>query len=77
MIRKILKWIGIVLGSLIGLLVLAFVILYTIGTVKWNKMHGKHEVPVESIAILRIKHPSHAASTSPRSACAGNVIPRI
>jgi hypothetical protein len=35
MIRKILKWIGIVLGSLIGLLVLAFTVLYIIGTVKW------------------------------------------
>src|SRR4026207_1332095 len=51
MIRKILKWIGIVLGSLIGLLVLAFVILYTIGTVKWSRMHGKYDVPVETIAI--------------------------
>jgi mono/diheme cytochrome c family protein len=51
MIRKILKWIGIVLGSLVGLLVLAFVVLYTIGTVKWNKMHGQYEVPVEAISI--------------------------
>ena len=51
MIRKILKWIGIVLGSLSGLLVLAFVVLYTIGTVKWNKMHGKYDVPVETITI--------------------------
>ena len=51
MIRKILKWIGIVLGSLIGLLVLAFVVLYIIGSVKWNKMHGQYDVPVETIAI--------------------------
>jgi len=51
MIRKILKWIGIVLGSLVGLLVLAFVILYTIGSVKWNNMHGQHDVPVETITI--------------------------
>jgi len=35
MIRKILNWIGIVLGSLIGLLVLAFTVLYIIGMVKW------------------------------------------
>ena len=35
MIRKILKWIGIVLGNLIGLLVLAFTVLYIIGTVNW------------------------------------------
>ena len=52
MIRKILKWIGIVLGSLIGLLVLAFVVLYTIGSVKWNSIRGKeYEVPVEPITI--------------------------
>ncbi len=51
MIRKILKWIGIVLGSLIGLLVLAFVVLYTIGTAKWNRLHGKYGVPVESITV--------------------------
>jgi cytochrome c553 len=50
-IRKILKWIGIVLGSLIGLLVLAFVVLYVIGTVRWNKLHGQYEVPVETISI--------------------------
>jgi mono/diheme cytochrome c family protein len=40
-----------VLGSLIGLLVLAFAILYIIGTVNWNKLHGKYEVPVETITI--------------------------
>jgi mono/diheme cytochrome c family protein len=51
MIRKIFKWIGIVLGSLVGLLVLAFIVLYVIGTVKWNKMHGQYEVPVETITI--------------------------
>ena len=51
MIRKILKWIGIVLGSLIGLLVLAFVVLYSIGSAKWNKLHGKYDVPVETIPI--------------------------
>ena len=52
MIRKILKWIGIVLGSLIGLLVLAFVILYVIGTVKWNRVREKdYEVPVQTIII--------------------------
>ena len=51
MIRKILKWLGIVLGSLIGLLVLAFVVLYIIGSVKWSRMHGKYDVPVETITI--------------------------
>ncbi len=51
MIRKILKWISIVLGGLVGLLVLAFAVLYVIGTVKWNRLHGKYNVPVESITI--------------------------
>jgi hypothetical protein len=51
MIRKILKWIGIVLGSLVGFLVLSFIVLYTIGTVKWNKLHGQYEVPVETIVV--------------------------
>jgi len=39
------------LGSLVGLLVLAFVVLYAIGSVKWNKLHGNYEVPVETISI--------------------------
>ena len=51
MIRKFLKWIGIVIGSLIGLLVLAFVVLYIVGTVKWNRLHGTYDVPVETIPI--------------------------
>jgi cytochrome c553 len=51
MIRKILKWIGIVLGSLIGLLVLTFVVLYIIGSAKWNKLHGNYDVTVETIPI--------------------------
>src|SRR5574339_568487 len=52
MIRKIFKWIGIVLGSLVGLLVIALVVLYIIGTVKWNSMRGKdYAVPVEPITI--------------------------
>jgi mono/diheme cytochrome c family protein len=51
MIRKILKWIGITLGGLIGLVVLAFAVLYVIGTVKWNRLHGTYDVPVETISI--------------------------
>ena len=51
MIRQIFKWVGIVLGSLVGLLVLAFVLLYIIGSVEWSRMHGKYDVPVETITI--------------------------
>jgi mono/diheme cytochrome c family protein len=66
MIRKIFKWIGIVLGSLVGLLVLAFIVLYVIGTVKWNRLHGTYEVPVETISIptaqASITHGEHVAT---------------
>ena len=51
MIRKILKWIGIVAGSLVGLLVLALAVLYIIGTAKWNRLHGTYDVPVETITV--------------------------
>jgi mono/diheme cytochrome c family protein len=45
---KILKWIGIIVGGLVGLLVVAFVILLFIGRSKANKTH---DVPVETITI--------------------------
>jgi len=51
MIRKILKWIGIVVGSLVGLLVLAFVTLYIIGSANWNRIRWNYDVPVETIPI--------------------------
>ncbi|NJN53803.1 MAG: c-type cytochrome [Anaerolineae bacterium] len=48
MTRKILKWIGIVLGGLIGLLIVAFVVLMLTGGAKANKVY---DVPVETIAV--------------------------
>jgi cytochrome c553 len=52
MLRKIFKWIGIVLGSLIGLLLLVLIALYVIGTVKWNRIRGRvYDVPTETITI--------------------------
>jgi cytochrome c5 len=51
MIRKILKWIGIVFGSLVGLLLLAFVVLYFIGQAQWKEIRRTYEVPVETIVI--------------------------
>lgn len=47
-LRKILRWMGIGLGSLVGLLLLASIVLYLIGTAKFNK---KYEVAVETINI--------------------------
>src|SRR5262245_20539752 len=49
--KRVLKLIGKIVGGLIGLLVLAFVALYIIGTVQWNRLHGKYDVPVEAIRI--------------------------
>ena len=51
MIRKILKWIAIVLGSLVGLLVLVVVALFIIGEVKWNQTYENYDIPVETIPI--------------------------
>ena len=49
--KKILILIGKIVGIVFGVFVLAFVALYIIGTVKWNKLHGKYDVPVETITI--------------------------
>ncbi len=48
MIRKILKWIGIVLGSLAGLLMLAFIVLYVIGGTTWNRIRWNYDFPFDS-----------------------------
>jgi mono/diheme cytochrome c family protein len=48
MLKKVLKWTGIILGGLVGLLALAFVVLYFIGSTKVNR---KYDVPVETISI--------------------------
>ncbi len=47
-IRKILKWIGIVLGSLVGLLVLVFAILYMISGARWNRIRWNYDFPFDS-----------------------------
>ena len=49
--KKILIRIGKIVGIVFGVLVLAFVALYIIGSVKWSKMHGQYDVPVETITI--------------------------
>lgn len=49
--KKILIRIGKIVGIVFGVLVLAFVALYIIGSVKWSRMHGKYNVPVETLTI--------------------------
>jgi mono/diheme cytochrome c family protein/cytochrome c553 len=64
MIRKILRWIGLVVGGLVGLLVLAFAVLYIIGSVRWNNSRNKDyeisveklSIPTDQASILRGKH---------------------
>src|SRR5262245_24331717 len=48
MIRRILKWIAIVFGSLVGLLIAAAVLLMIIGGARLNT---KYEIEVESVAV--------------------------
>jgi cytochrome c553 len=47
--RKIMKWIGIVLGSLIGLAFLAGVVLYPIGLEKLTRSYS--DIPIETVDI--------------------------
>lgn len=49
--KRILKFIGKIIGGLIGLLVLAFLSLYVAGTVQWHRLHGKYDIPVEKLSI--------------------------
>jgi len=48
MFKKVLKWIGIILGGLLGLVVLAVIILYFVGSSKANKTY---DIPVEPVSI--------------------------
>lgn len=58
--RKILKWIGIVLGSLVTLLVIAFVVLVVVGGAKANKTYAVDvktvSIPTGAAAVERGKH---------------------
>jgi hypothetical protein len=48
MIRKILKWIVMVLGSLVGRLVPLFAILYMIGGARWNRIRWNYHFSFDS-----------------------------
>lgn len=48
---RIFKWIGIAFGSLLGILLLAFVILYVVGGVRWNQDYENYEVEVTTLSI--------------------------
>lgn len=61
--RKSLKWIGIVLAGLLGLLIAVAAVLYFIGDTKLNK---KYDVPVETMSISSdgnaVQHGEHLAT---------------
>lgn len=58
--RKVLKWIGIVLGSLIGLLLVAGVVLYAMGNARLNRTYdfppSNLEIPTDTESIAYGKH---------------------
>lgn len=75
MTRKILKWIGIILGSLIGLLAVAFVVLMLIGGAQVNR---KYDIPVKMIPIptdaAAVRRGEHVAVTHICTRChSGNL----
>ncbi|MFQ5550454.1 MAG: c-type cytochrome [Gemmatimonadales bacterium] len=58
--KKVLKWIGIVSGGLLGLLVLAMVVLYASGSARLDKIHEIQPepiaVPTDESSIARGRH---------------------
>ena len=57
---KILKWVGITLGGLIGVIIIAAVVLYFIGSSKVNKTYN---VEVVGLRCLRTTRQSSAGAT--------------
>jgi mono/diheme cytochrome c family protein len=72
---KVLKWIGIAVGSLLGLLVVVVVILLIIGGVKWNQEYQNYEVLADKVAIpmddVSISRGKHIATTNYCGFCHG------
>jgi cytochrome c5 len=66
--RKVLKWIGIILGGLVGLLIVAGVVLYSIGYSKLNKTRQVQpitiSIPGDEAALARGEHLVDVTCTS-------------
>lgn len=60
MAKKILKWIGVILGGLVGLLALALAVLYFLGSDRINKVYEVNVkavvIPTDAQAVERGKH---------------------
>lgn len=72
--KRILKWIGIGLGGLVGLLVLALVVFYFLGSARLNKNYDIQvetiHIPRDEAAITRGRHLSEALTLC--QACHGD-----
>jgi cytochrome c553 len=64
--KKVLKWIGIILGGLVGLLALALVVLYFIGSSRLNRSYDisveSVDIPTDEAVIARGKHLAEAVT---------------
>ena len=49
--RKILKWLGILIGSLLGILVLALGFLFVVGMVRWDQEYENYNVDISALSI--------------------------
>ena len=71
--RKLFKWIGITLGGLLGLLVLAAIVFYFVGGAKLSK---KYDVPVQTVSIPAdaeaVQRGEHLATILICKSCHGN-----
>ena len=60
MMKKVLKWIGIVVGALVGLVILAVVVLSFVGSSRLNKTHDIQAeaitIPTDEVALARGEH---------------------
>lgn len=58
--RRVLKWIGIILGGLVGLVILAAIVLYIIASVRLNRTYEIEPeavaIPTDKVAIERGRH---------------------
>jgi cytochrome c553 len=75
MVGKILKWVGIILGSLVGLFLVTIIILYVIGGVRWNRDYENYDISVEAVSVptgdAAISYGRHIASIHYCAFCHG------
>jgi mono/diheme cytochrome c family protein len=59
-LRKFLKWSGIVLGAVVGVVLVAFAVLFVVGGRKWNARHERAvkaiPIPTDAASIARGEH---------------------